>query len=537
MRFRFLSGAALCALAVTATAQTDQSAANIHAHMAFLASDVLHGRETGSADFDIAANYVASQMEQLGLKPLGDVKAGKRGYFQHVPLVATRATDPGALSLQDKSGHATPLVFGKDYRVTGQALGAKIALDAPLVFVGFGLTAPEHHRDDYKGQDVKGKIAVILVGAPKSFQTEERAYYTNRDTKIAAAYAHGAAGILMVDTRTYEKLYPFDNYVRQYQAWGMAWRTQGGEPHVAAPIPNLGTISVAGAAKLFAGAPMTAAQVLDAAEAPVGDLKSFTLPSSLKAELHSQIKTVESENVVGVLPGAYAKLKSEYVVLSAHLDHIGITPPVNGDSINNGALDNASGVATTLEVADLFRASGKPPRRAVIFLVDTGEEKGLVGADYFARNPTVPLAAIASDVDLDMPILTYDFTDVTAFGADRSTLGPAVKRAAGRMNIALSPDPEPDEGIFTRSDHYRFVEQDIPAVFLATGFANGGEAATRDFMAHHYHKPSDDLSLPIRYDVGAKFARLNYEITRELADMDQRPAWNKGDFFGDKFKK
>jgi Zn-dependent M28 family amino/carboxypeptidase len=225
------------------------------------------------------------------------------------------------------------------------------------------------------------------------------------------------------------------------------------------------------------------------------------------------------------------------VVLSAHLDHLGITPPVEGDSINNGALDNAAGVATTLEVAKLFREHGKAPKRTLLFLIDTAEEKGLVGAEYYARNPTVPAKSIVADVDLDMPILTYEFTDVVAFGADRSSIGPAAKKAAGRMNVTLSPDPMPDEGIFTRSDHYRFVEQGVPAVFLITGFANGGEAAFTDFMAKHYHKPSDDMNLPLRFDIGAKFARLNYEITRELAEMPTKPAWNKGDFFGEKFAK
>jgi Zn-dependent M28 family amino/carboxypeptidase len=246
---------------------------------------------------------------------------------------------------------------------------------------------------------------------------------------------------------------------------------------------------------------------------------------------------VESENVVGVLPGSDPKLKDEFVVLSAHLDHLGITPPVNGDQINNGALDNASGVATTLEVARLFRASGKAPKRSLLFLIDTAEEKGLIGAGYFAANPTVPKSAIAADVDLDMPILTYDFTDVVAFGADRSSIGPVVKKAAAGMKIGLSPDPMPDQGIFTRSDHFRFVEQGVPAVFLITGFANGGKEAFEGFMADHYHKPSDDLSLPIRYDAGAKFARLNYEIAKGLADSAIRPAWNKGDFFGEKFSR
>ncbi len=531
-----LLAAALCGLAGLAVAQGDQSAANIHAHMAFLASDLLHGREAGSADYDIAANYVAWQMEQMGLKPMGDSKDGKRSYFQAVPLYGFRVTGPGTMVLHGKE--STPLVFGQDYVTSGRAIGREGALkfDAPLVFAGFGVVAPEHGRDDYKGLDVRGKIVVLMAGAPRAYQTEERAYYGNANTKAITAGAHGAIAILQLNTPAEEKRQPFSNGVRQYQGWGMTWRHADGKPFLRTPIPSLGTISVAGAAKLFAGAPQSADTLFAWEKGDQAPRRGFALPVSLAAGFTVEGKSVESKNIVGVLPGSDPKLKDEYVVLSAHLDHIGITPPVNGDSINNGALDNASGVATTLEVARLFSIA-KPTRRSLLFLIDTAEEKGLLGADYFARNPTVPLAAIASDVDLDMPILTYEFTDVTAFGADRSSLGPAVARAAARMNLKLSPDPMPEEGDFVRSDHYRFVEQGVPAVFLNTGFANGGEAATRDFLANHYHKPSDDLSLPIRYDMGAKFAHLNYEVTRELADMDQRPAWNKGDFFGEKFKK
>jgi hypothetical protein len=523
---RFLAVLLLPLLLGPVMAQPDQSAKNIKADMAFLASDRLKGREAGTPEYDMAAKYVADQMKQIGLVPQGDLKGS---YFQHVPLTAFRPKDQGALSLQDKSGHATSLVFGTDYLVGDSALAATVDVNAPLVFVGFGVVAPEHGRDDYRGLDVKGKIVVALSGAPKFLQSEERAYYGNARNKLAVAWAHGAAGFVSVDTLTREKLHPFANAVRQYQSWGMTWRKPDGKPFVPSPLPGLASISITGAPKLLGA---DAARILAAAETAAGDVRGFALPLSLHAVLHSEIKTAESENIVGLLPGTDPQLKKEFVVLSGHLDHIGITPPVNGDSINNGALDNASGVATTLEVAQLFH--GKAPRRSVLFLIDTAEEKGLIGAEYFAHNPTVPLSAIAADVDLDMPILTYDFTDVTAFGADRSSIGPSVKRAAGRMNIKLSPDPEPDEGIFTRSDHYRFVEQGVPAVFLVTGFANGGEAATKFFLKTHYHKPSDDLSQPIRYDVGAKFARLNYEITRELAD-GTRSSWNKGDFFAAKF--
>ena len=536
-----LSLAALLALssqahAAAAAAPQDgaQTAADIHAHMAFLASDLLRGREAGTLDFDIAAAYVASQMEQLGLKPLG---GDGKSYRQPVPLLAYRAAGPGALVLKDTRGKDEPLKFGEDYLVRGSPFGAAVKISAPLVFAGFGVVAPEHGRDDYAGLDVRGKIVLLVSGAPKNFQTEERAYYANGRTKAALALAHGAIGVLSLNTLSGEKLYPFSNSVRQYQSWGVVWRDAQGKPFIPSSIPSLGAVSVAGAAKLFAGAPQSGEAILAAAETPDGAMTGFDLPRSLDATLNSELKEVQSENLVGLLEGSDPKLKGEVVVLSAHLDHLGLTPPVDGDSINNGALDNAAGVATTLEVAKLFRTHAKAPKRSLLFLIDTAEEKGLVGAEYFAHNPTVPAKSIVADVDLDMPILTYEFTDVVAFGADRSSIGPSVKKAAGRMNVKLSPDPMPDEGIFTRSDHYRFVEQGVPAVFLITGFDNGGQAAFSDFMAHHYHKPSDDMNLPLRFDVGAKFARLNYEITRELAESPVKPSWNEGDFFGGKFAK
>jgi Zn-dependent M28 family amino/carboxypeptidase len=517
-------------LSAPAPAQPDQAAANIKADMAYLASDRLKGREAGTPEYDTAARYVADRMKQIGLVPKGGSSNPGGGYFQHVPLLAYRAKDQGSMILHDKSGRVMPLMFGADYVVSGYGLAPILKLDAPLVFVGYGLVAPEHGRDDYAGLDVKGKIVVALSGAPKFLETEERAYYRSGKVQAGVALAHGAAGFVSISTLTRERLHPFANAVRQYQSWDMTWIRPGGSPFFAVDPPGLAGVSIAGARKLLG---RDTDRILAEAETKNGAVKGFALPWSLKAELHSEIKKAESENIVGLLPGSDPKLKDQYVVLSAHLDHIGVTPPVDGDSINNGALDNASGVSTTLEVARLF--AGHAARRSVLFLVDTAEEKGLIGAEYFANNPTIPRSDIVADVDLDMPILTYEFTDVVAFGADRSSIGPSVRHAAAGMNVKLSPDPMPDEGIFTRSDHYRFVEQGIPAVFLATGFANGGEAATRIFLKNHYHKPSDDLSQPIRYDMGAKFARLNYAITRELADSDAKPSWNKGDFFAGKF--
>jgi len=534
---RFLVASVVaCALFTSASAapapraEVARSAENMKAHMTFLSSDLLEGRDSGSRGFDIAAEYVASQFHQLGLTPAGD----KGTFFQHVPLWASRPTSKGSVVLKGPAGDVA-LVFGEDYFPGRTPVAGETHVSAPLVFVGYGVVAPEHGRDDYKDLDVTGRIVVALAGAPAGLQTEERAYYANGRTKRREAARHGAVGFITLETPLGEKLRPFEQGLRTWDTWGMTWRGPDGQPFDASPgVPGLAGLSVKGATKLFAGGPKTYEQVIagaDISDAP----PRFDLPVSADVRISNETKIVESRNVVAILPGSDRKLKDEVVVLSAHLDHIGITKPVNGDSINNGALDNAAGVATTLEVARTFAEAKKRPRRSIMFLTVTGEEKGLLGAEYFARNPTVPLQKIVGDVDIDMPVLTYDFTDVVAFGADRSGIGPAVRRAAGRVGLKLSGDPMPEEGLFTRSDHYRFVEVGVPAVFLMTGFANGGEKAFRSFLANCYHKPCDDLSQPIDYVAGARFARINYEITRELTDMAKRPTWNKGDFFAEKY--
>jgi len=256
------------------------------------------------------------------------------------------------------------------------------------------------------------------------------------------------------------------------------------------------------------------------------------LPGSLTVALRTVFQQGASSNVAGIIPGSDPKLGSEVVILSAHLDHLGVRAPVNGDAIYNGAEDNAVGIASLIEEARRFKLSGKPPRRSVMFLAVTAEEKGLVGSSYFAAHPTVPIDHIVADVNLDMPILTYKFEDMTVFGAERSTLGPIVAKAVATLGVSLSPDPDPSESFFVRSDHYNFVRKGIPSVFLWPGEAGPGKAAFEDFLAHHYHQPSDEVSLPIDWSQGIRFVDANYAIAREIADGDARPRWNKGDFFG-----
>jgi Zn-dependent M28 family amino/carboxypeptidase len=536
MRFKMFAAAAVAVLsfASASAAQTAgaSSAERIRAHMAFLASDLLEGREAGTRGYDIAASYSAAQFAQLGLKPAGDDGT----FFQNTPMVSYRSADQGEVLLAHGKGSETALVAGQDFMVSSNPSQAELKVSAPVVFVGYGLVAPERGRDDYKGLDVRGKIVVALDGAPRSFQSEERAYYRSGRTKRLEAEKRGAVGLISLYTPAAEKMRPFAESAKHWRNWNMTWRAPRGGPFVVAPkTPGLGTLSVQGAHKLFAGSKVPLDKVYAAAATPDGVTPRFALPA--RVTIHSRTELVESEsrNVAALLEGSDPALKAETVVLSAHLDHEGVRENAKAgeDRIYNGALDNAGGVSTTFEVARAFVESGQRPKRSLLFLLVTAEEKGLVGAEYFARN--MGGRNVVANVNLDMPILTYDFTDVVAFGADRSTIGPAVRRAAQRVGIALSGDPLPDEGLFTRSDHYRFVEVGVPSVFLMTGFQNGGEAKFTGFLKDCYHKVCDDLSQPIDYAAGAKFAKINYEIARELADGAERPAWNKGDFFGGKF--
>ncbi|UZK65496.1 M28 family metallopeptidase [Sphingomonas sp. M1-B02] len=248
-------------------------------------------------------------------------------------------------------------------------------------------------------------------------------------------------------------------------------------------------------------------------------------------------RSFRSPNVLGIIPGSDPALKDEYVVISAHLDHLGMGRVAADDKIFNGAMDNASGVATMLEAARAFAAGGKPPRRSILFVAFAAEEQGLLGSGFLARHPLVGSGKFVANVNLDMPILLYDFQDVVAFGAERSTLGPIVSAAAAKMGVSLSPDPMPQENTFVRSDHYSFVKAGVPAVLLATGFKNGGEKATRGFLKTHYHQVTDDIALPFDWKAAAKFAELNYRIAREIADADEAPRWYAKDPYGERYAK
>lgn len=293
------------------------------------------------------------------------------------------------------------------------------------------------------------------------------------------------------------------------------------------------------AATLFEGAELPLQELLAKDEAGE-QLPRFELPGEIRMGQSSRHESITSPNVAAYLPGGDPLLNDEFLVYTAHLDHIGeLHGEGHDDAINNGALDNASGVSVMLETARLF-TEGQAPRRSVLFLAVTAEEKGLVGSEYFAQNPTIPREQLAGVVNLDMPLLLYDFGDVVAFGAEHSTIGDAVQQAADRQGLALTPDPFPEQNIFVRSDHYRFVQQGVPAVFLVTGSTSADgttdtQAIFEGFLKDHYHTPSDDVNLPINYRAAARFTRVNFGIGDILANQLERPRWREGDFFGETF--
>ncbi|HYI41785.1 MAG TPA: M28 family metallopeptidase [Allosphingosinicella sp.] len=494
---------------------------SFRSHVAFLADDTLEGRDTGSRGYDLAALYVASRFEALGLKP-----AGKDGWYQPVPFLESRLSgEPGALTVGGRR-----FLHGQEIVLSPTPDEAPVAVDAPVVFVGYGLEAPEIGIDDYKGLDVRGKIVVALNGFPQGLKSDVGAHLNSDKRRIASS--HGAIGLVSIRTLSEAKRRPWARIRQSADEPSLGWVGEDGRPYTPAPgLRFRATLDTAAAEALFEGSRIPLSRILAEAGRKNGRPRGFALKPRIAVSQQSAMRRFASPNVLAILPGSDPKLAGEYVLLMAHLDHEGVKKEGEGDRIYNGAMDNAVGVATMLEVARAMAASPDRPKRSILFAAVTAEEKGLLGAQYLARHP-VPGGKVAAVVNLDMPVLLYDFTDVVAFGAEHSTMGSAVARAGRTMGVALSEDPLPQEGLFTRSDHYRFVQEGVPSVFLMTGFANGGREKFTNFLSTHYHKVSDDLRLPIDWKVGAKFARINYEIAREIADAPEAPRWYADSFFG-----
>jgi hypothetical protein len=499
--------------------------ASFRAHVEFLASDRLEGRETGSRGHEIA-EYVASRFQAIGLQP-----ANGKDWYQRVPL-ASADIDLAAskLSIAGRTFENRKEVHFGPGRTAGRD-----TLAADVVFAGFGIDDPKAGLDDYRGLDVKGKIVAVLHGFPKGMPSDVGAHYGR--TKQQMASARGAIGIITIRTLERERTRPWSREMEGPFRPTIGWTNPDGRLFTDAPnIQFSATLHDKAAEALFAGAPASLQSVLAAADRKGGRPKGFALKQRVALDRVTLKTPLTSPNVVAMLPGSDPALANEYVLLMGHLDHIGVDPKREGDTIFNGAMDNASGIAAMLEAARALAASPARPKRSILFAAVTGEEHGLVGADYLARHPLVSGGKVVAVVNLDMPVLLYDFQDVIAFGAEHSTMGGAVARAGQGLGVALTPDPLPAEGLFTRSDHYMFVKQGVPSIFLMTGFAAGGDKAFQDFLKTHYHRPSDQSSLPgFDWKAGAKFARINMRIASEIANAEAAPQWYGDSFFGSVF--
>ena len=517
-------------MAVVAGTQHSFDPAAVRAHVTFLADDALDGRGSGSKGYGIAANYVATQFMAIGAVAVGD--PAKASYFQQVPLRESKLVGQPVLTV---FGKEISIRFdSKDSLLIGpSATDAQQVLEAPLVFVGYGIDRPDLGLRDYDKLDVKGKVVVVLSGFPKGLNSETGAHL-NAD-KARMAMQRGAIGVLTVPTRQDLKRRSWDRRMETAGEPRSNWLKADGTPFLRAPgIRFEAMVNPDSAILLFGDGRRSLDAILAEADKSGGRPRGFALGLSAKLERSSEFRPYSSPNVVAMIPGSDPAVAGEYVLMTAHLDHIG-DHAKGDDKINNGAMDNAAGVATMIEVAKALAKDGKRPRRPILFAAVTNEEGGLLGSDYLAQNPVTGQGRVVAVVNFDMPILTYQFSDVIAFGAENSTLGPVVAQAAGQTGIALSPDPVPEEGLFTRSDHYRFVQQGIPSLFLVTGYAGPGKDASAAFLASHYHRPSDDLNLPINWAAGAKFAEVNYYIVRAIADEGAAPQWYSDSFFGREF--
>jgi len=530
-----IAALALVSPAAVGDLPPDASPERIRAHVAFLADDLLEGRAAGSRGYDIAARYVATQMELADLEPAGV----DGGWLQPVSMIQGTRVVPAAKAVVEQAGRRIELEPAVDFLPAVHYFGTQASVNAPLVFVGFGISAPELGYDDFAGVDLAGKVAVVLGGAPRSFPSSNRAHHSREKSRQVAA--RGAVGIVYVNTPEEEKRSPWSRAVKLSWVAGMRLVDDDGQPVDAYPELKAGiALNIAAAPTLFAGAPKPLEQIW--ADAAAGKPQAFDLPASISITTQTALARAESANVVGLLEGADPALKHEYVVFTAHLDHIGRGAAVNGDTIYNGAMDNASGVAVMLEAARLLAAADPRPKRSILFVAVTAEERGLLGSKKFASNPTVPREAIVANVNMDMPVLIYPSAGFTAFGAEHSTLGEVARRAMEAEGLQMAPDIAPEEVRFVRSDQYSFVREGIPAIYLDDGQLSSdpavdAQALFKEHMLRDYHMPSDDMDLPMHWESFADLARVNARIGRAIADDPRRPEWLSGDFFGETYGK
>jgi hypothetical protein len=507
-------------------------------HIQFLADDKLEGRNVGSEGFHKALEYVSASFERSGLKP-----AGTSGYMQPIRFESrTIVEDQSGLALV-KDGKAEPLTLGAEATLNARADLAPSA-EAPMVFVGYGMSIPEAHHDDLAGLDLRGKIAVYVnAPGPAEAPGPLKSHYSSGVERWRTLRQAGAIGFATIANPRTGRGGPGETDAEAGRG-GRAGRGGGrgpAQPAVVLADPDLQesagqsvaiSITARGAEKFFAGSGHTFEEIQKLARENQ-PLPRFPLAYALRTKAVIKREPLESSNVAGMVPGSDRKLKNEYVILSAHLDHVGVGRPVNGDAIYNGAMDDASGIATILEVARLLKESHLRPKRSVIFLAVTAEEKGELGSRYFAAHPTVPAKKIVADINLDMFLPLYPLKYLEVQGLGESTLGDTIREAAKALDVEVQPDNEPEQNRFIRSDQYSFIRRGVPALAFKFGYAAGSpeEKIRKDWVRDRYHKPSDDLAQPVDTAAAAQFDRIILGLLQRVADAPARPHWYETSFF------
>lgn len=503
----------------------------IRAHVRFLADDLLEGRGPGQRGGDLAAKYIATQFATYGLKPGGDGGT----YLQQVSLVGMKVTpERTSFSFLPEKGDSVRLQYGEDYTVSNQTLTEKAAIDAPIVFVGYGVTAPEFGWDDYAGVDVKGKVVLCIVGDPPSddpkfFGGKALTYYGRWTYKFEQAARKGAVGALIIH-RTDLASYGWD-VLKSSSTTETSYLKEDENPKLEAAS----WIQLEVARKLFAASGMNLEQEMNAAGQR--GFKAVALPVSLKADVVSAVRPFESPNVVAVLPGAAHTGKDQAVLYTAHYDHLGYVPGMQGDNIYNGAADNATGCGMLLEMARAWAQSGIRPPHSVIFAAVTAEEQGLLGSKYFGQHPAIPAGQIALDINYDMILPIGIPQEIDVNGAQRTNFFPTVEATAKRFGLTIVPDPRPQAGSYYRSDHFSLSRVGIPAFSVDTGEQYEGHdrawghKQVADFVENDYHNFSDNYRADWDFRGNAKLIRFGLELGWEALSRPTTIQWNAGDEF------
>jgi Zn-dependent M28 family amino/carboxypeptidase len=504
-------------------------AERIRAHVKFLSSDLLEGRGTGQRGGDIAAEYISTQLALYGLQPAGD----NGTFMQKVPMMGVTPADSSTFSFVSGDSK-TDLKVLDQYVAYDQTQQPQSEVDADMVYVGYGIEAPEYKWDDYKGVDVKGKVLLMLVNEPLSsdvnfFKGKALTYYGRWTYKYEEAARKGALGAILIH-KTEMASYPWE-VVRNSNSGEKSYLKLDGSPK----LKVAAWVQYDVAQNLVQKAGMNLDKMITDAQSP--DFHPVTLQAKLQAHMVSKLRPFEGNNVIAKLPGSDAKLKDEAVLYSAHYDHLGMRPDMPGDNIYNGANDNATGCAILMELGRSLSTSAKKPGRSVLFAAVTAEEQGLLGSEHLGKHTPIPAGKITLDLNFDdvPPLGTPEEVEVS--GSERTTFYPTVQATAKDFQLQVRPDSRPEAGHYYRSDHFSLARVGIPSFSVNEGMKYKGHDAAwgakqaEDYTANRYHQPGDEYRPDMDFTADAVIARFGLALGWQAADQAQLVGWEKGDEF------